>query len=157
MLNRATLIGHVGQDPEVKSLDNGSQVARFSLATSEKWKDRNTGEQKDRTEWHTVVVWGEGLVGVVDKYVSKGSRLYVEGKIQTRKWQDQKGADRWSTEIVVSGMGGMIRLLDRREGGGRRPDAPLEPPDDYSSSWSEKKNGSEKSWRDDPMNDEIPF
>jgi single-strand DNA-binding protein len=156
MLNRAMLIGHVGKDPEVRRLDNGAQVARFSLATSEKWRDRNTGEQKEAVEWHTIVVWGEGLVGVVDKYVRKGSRLYVEGKIQTRKWQDQKGDDRWSTEIVVSGMGGMIRLLDRKEGGGRRPEAPLEPPDDYSSSYAAAKNGS-KSWRDDPLNDEIPF
>lgn len=157
MLNRAMLIGHVGQDPEVRHLDNGAQVARFSLATSEKWKDRNTGELKEKTEWHSVVVWGEGLVGVVEKYVHKGSRLYVEGKLQTRKWQDQKGIDRWSTEIVVSGMDGMIRLLDRKEGGGRRPEAPLDAGDDYAPSYSEAKSGGGKSYRDDPLNDEIPF
>lgn len=116
-LNRVTLIGNVGQDPDIRSFPNGGRVANFSIATSERWKDKQTGEQKERTEWHRVAVKSDGLVGVIERFVSKGSRLYVEGSLQTRKWTDQSGQEKYTTEVVVSGFGGTIILLDRAGGG----------------------------------------
>lgn len=115
-LNRVTLIGNVGQDPDIRSFPNGGRVANFSLATSERWKDKQTGEQKERTEWHRVAVKSDGLVGVIERFVSKGSKLYVEGSLQTRKWADQSGQEKYTTEVVVSGFGGSIILLDRAGG-----------------------------------------
>lgn len=117
-LNRVTLIGNVGQDPDIRSFPNGGRVANFSIATSERWKDKQTGEQKERTEWHRVAVKSDGLVGVIERSVSKGSRLYVEGSLQTRKWADHSGQEKYTTEVVVSGFGGSIILLDRAGGGG---------------------------------------
>src|ERR1700730_6648438 len=113
MLNRVMLIGNVGQDPEIRSTQGGVSVATRSLATSERWTDKETGEKKERTEWHRVVVWPEGLVGVVEKDVRKGSKIYVDGTLVTRKWQDQGGNDRYSTEVVVSGFDSKIWLLDK--------------------------------------------
>lgn len=113
-INKAIIIGNVGQDPEVKFLTSGDAVANVSIATSEAWKDKNTGEKKEKTEWHRVVFFGK-LAEIVGKYVKKGSKLYVEGKLQTRKWQDQSGADRYSTEIVVSGFGGTMQMLDGKQ------------------------------------------
>lgn len=121
MINKAVLVGHVGKDPEFATLRAGTKVARFSLATSERWKDKATGERKERTEWHTVCVFNEALVGVVERFVGKGSKLYIEGKIRTRKWTDQAGADRWTTEIHLSDFGAQIVLLDKSEGSGRPP------------------------------------
>lgn len=120
-LNRATLIGNVGDDPDVKNLQNNTSVANFSLATSETWKDRQSGEKKERTEWHRIVVWNENLIEVIEKYVKKGSKVMVEGEIQTRKWQDQDGNDRYSTEIVLTGFGGKLLLLGDPRGGNRDP------------------------------------
>lgn len=116
-VNRVTLLGNVGADPEIKSFQNGGRVANLRIATSETWKDKATGEKKERTEWHSVAVFNDGLVGVVERYVRKGSKLFVEGKLQTRKWQDQSGNDRYSTEIVLQGYDATIVLLDKREGG----------------------------------------
>lgn len=113
-VNKVMLVGNVGKDPEVRAMQNGDKVASFSLATSERWKDKNTGERKERTEWHNVVVFNEGLVRVVEQFVKKGSRLYVEGAIQTRKWQDKDGRDRYSTEVVLQRFRGEIQLLDTR-------------------------------------------
>lgn len=112
MLNKATLIGNVGSDPEVKTMPSGDKVANLSLATSERWKDKSTGERKEKTEWHRVVVFGK-LADVVESYVKKGSKLYIEGKIQTRKWE-KDGVDRYSTEIVLQGFGGTMVMLDSR-------------------------------------------
>lgn len=112
MLNRHELIGHVGGDPEVKTLAGDRKVAAFSLATSEKWKDKNTGEAKEHTDWHRVVVWGE-LAAIVEKYVKKGSRIYVAGAVKTRKWEDAAGAARYTTETVLSGFDARMLLLDR--------------------------------------------
>lgn len=117
-LNKVMLIGNLGKDPEIRSFSNGGRVANFSVATSERWKDRNTGEQREKTEWTNVSVTNDGLVGVVERFLKKGSRVYVEGRLQTRKWQDQSGNDRWSTEVVVAPYGGEIKLLgDPRSGG----------------------------------------
>ncbi|KIC39155.1 single-stranded DNA-binding protein [Leisingera sp. ANG-M7] len=118
-LNKVMLIGNLGRDPEVRSFQNGGKVCNLRIATSETWKDRNTGERREKTEWHSVAVFSEGLVRVCEQYLRKGSKVYVEGQLQTRKWQDQSGQDRYSTEIVLQGFGGTLTMLDGRgEGGG---------------------------------------
>jgi single-strand DNA-binding protein len=117
-LNKVMLIGNLGADPEIRSFNNGGKVANLRIATSEQWKDKATGERKEKTEWHTVAIFSEGLVSVVERYLKKGSKVFVEGKLQTRKWQDQNGQDRYSTEIVIQGMGGTLTMLDGAAGGG---------------------------------------
>jgi single-strand DNA-binding protein len=117
-VNKVILIGNLGQDPEVKSFQNGGRIANLRIATSENWKDKNTGEKKERTEWHTVVLNSDGLVGVAERYLKKGSKIYIEGQLRTRKWQDAQGNDRYSTEVSVGGMGGVLTMLDGAPGGG---------------------------------------
>lgn len=116
-LNKVMLIGNLGADPEIRTFNNGGKVANLRIATSETWKDRQTGERKEKTEWHTVAIFSEGLVSVVERYLKKGSKVFVEGKLQTRKWQDQNGQDRYSTEIVIQGLGGTLTMLDGAAGG----------------------------------------
>jgi len=118
-VNKVILIGNLGADPEVKSFQNGGKIANLRIATSENWKDRNTGERKERTEWHNVVLNSEGLVGVAERYLRKGSKVYIEGQLRTRKWQDQSGNDRYTTEISVGGMQGVLTMLDGAPGGGQ--------------------------------------
>jgi len=117
-VNKVILIGNLGADPEVKSFQNGGRIANLRIATSESWKDKNTGERKERTEWHSVVLNSDGLVGVAERYLRKGSKVYIEGQLRTRKWQDQSGNDRYTTEISVGGMGGVLTMLDGAPGGG---------------------------------------
>lgn len=117
-VNKVILIGNLGQDPEVKSFQNGGRIANLRIATSENWKDKNTGERKERTEWHTVVLQSEGLVGIAERYLRKGSKVYIEGQLRTRKWQDQSGNDRYTTEVSVGGIGGVMTMLDSAPGGG---------------------------------------
>ena len=117
-VNKVILIGNLGQDPEVKTFQNGGRIANLRLATSENWKDKQTGERKERTEWHTVVLQSDGLVGVAERYLRKGSKVYIEGSLRTRKWQDQNGNDRYSTEVSVGGIGGVMTMLDGAPGGG---------------------------------------
>ncbi|AVA15548.1 MAG: single-stranded DNA-binding protein [Sphingopyxis granuli] len=117
-VNKVILIGNLGADPEIKSFQNGGRIANIRIATSESWKDRMTGERKERTEWHNVVINGDGLVGVVERYLKKGSKVYVEGSLRTRKWQDRDGNDRYTTEVVIAGMGGALTMLDGAPGGG---------------------------------------
>ncbi len=118
-VNKVILIGNLGRDPEVRTFQNGGKVCNLRVATSETWKDRNTGERREKTEWHSVAIFSEGLVGVVEQYLKKGSKVYLEGKLQTRKWQDQSGQDRYSTEVVLQGLDGKLVMLDGRgEGGG---------------------------------------
>jgi len=117
-VNKVILIGNLGADPEVKSFQNGGRIANLRIATSENWKDKQTGERKERTEWHTVVLQSDGLVGVAEKYLRKGSKVYIEGQLRTRKWQDQSGNDRYSTEVSVGGIGGVLTMLDGAPGGG---------------------------------------
>lgn len=118
-LNKVMLIGNLGADPEIRSFQNGGRVANLRIATSENWKDRNTGERQERTEWHTVAIFSEGLVNVCENYLKKGSKVFIEGQLQTRKWQDQSGNDRYSTEVVLRGFNGTLTMLDGRgEGGG---------------------------------------
>ena len=118
-VNKVILVGNVGNDPEIRTFGNGGKVANLSLATSENWRDKQSGERREKTEWHRVAVFGEGLVGVIERYVKKGSKLYIEGKLQTRKWQDRDGNDKYTTEIVLQGPGSNMTMLDsRNEGGG---------------------------------------
>ena len=117
-VNKVILVGNLGQDPEVRSFPSGGKVANLRIATSETWKDRNTGERKERTEWHSVVINGEGLVGVAERFLRKGSKIYVEGQLRTRKWQDQSGNDRYTTEVSLSGPGAVLTMLDGAPGGG---------------------------------------
>ena len=116
-LNKVMLIGNLGADPEVRTFQNGGKVCNLRIATSETWKDRNTGERREKTEWHTVSVFSEGLVRVCEQFLRKGSKVYVEGQLQTRKWQDQSGNDRYSTEVVLQGFNGTLTMLDGRSGG----------------------------------------
>ena len=116
-LNKVMLIGNLGADPEIRSFQNGGKVANLRIATSEQWKDRNTGERQERTEWHNVAIFSEGLVNVVERFLKKGSKVYIEGKLQTRKWQDQNGQDRYSTEVVLRGFDGTLTMLDGPQGG----------------------------------------
>ena len=113
-VNKVILLGNLGRDPEVRAMQSGNKMATFSLATSKRWKDKATQEQKDKTSWHNVVIFGEGLVGIVEKYVKKGSKIYVEGELQTRKWQDQDGNDKYTTEVVIQGYNCNLTLLDSR-------------------------------------------
>ncbi|WP_423141075.1 single-stranded DNA-binding protein [Parablastomonas sp. CN1-191] len=116
-VNKVILVGNLGADPEIRSFQNGGKVANLRVATSESWKDRNTGDRQERTEWHTVAIFSEGLVGVVERFLKKGSKIYVEGQLRTRKWQDQSGNDRYSTEVVLQGPGSVLTMLDGPQGG----------------------------------------
>ncbi|WP_108814166.1 single-stranded DNA-binding protein [Loktanella sp. Alg231-35] len=117
-VNKVILIGNLGADPEVRTFQNGGKVCNIRIATSETWKDKNTGERREKTEWHTVAIFQEGLVRIAEQYLRKGSKVYIEGKLQTRKWQDQSGQDRYSTEVVLNGFDGTLTMLDGRNDGG---------------------------------------
>lgn len=123
-LNRAEIIGHLGADPEIRTFDNGGKVANLSVATTRKWKDRNSGETREETEWHRVSIVADGLAGIADRYLRKGSKVYLAGRLRTRKWQDQSGQDRYTTEIVLTAYEGTLEMLggprdsDDRSGGG---------------------------------------
>ena len=155
-VNKVILVGNLGADPEVKSFHNGGRIANLRIATSETWKDRQTGERKERTEWHSVAIHGDGLAGVAERFLRKGSKVYLEGKLQTRKWQDQSGNDRYSTEIVLQGQGAQLVMLDgpqnddnrgqsqnRRQASGGR---------DRNDSWGSVGGGGY-----DDLDDDIPF
>jgi single-strand DNA-binding protein len=116
-LNKVMLIGNLGADPEVRTFQNGGKVCNLRIATSETWKDRNTGERQEKTEWHTVAIFNEGLAGVAERYLKKGSKVYIEGQLQTRKWTDQQGNDRYSTEVVLRGPNSVMTMLDGAGGG----------------------------------------
>jgi single-strand DNA-binding protein len=116
-LNKVTIIGALGRDPESKSFQNGGRVVNLRIATSESWKDKNTGEKKERVEWHSVAIFSEGIGNVAERYLRKGSKVYLEGQLQTRKWQDQDGKDRYSTEVVLQGYDAKLLMLDGPQGG----------------------------------------
>lgn len=172
MLNKVTLIGNLGADPEVKSFQNGGRVANLRIATTEKWKDRQTQERKERTEWHSVAVANDGLVGVVEQYLRKGSKVYIEGQLRTRKWQDRDGNDRYSTEVVLAGMGGKLIMLDSGgedrgsggrssggggRGGGQRSNDQI-PHDGYRGPAGGGGGQTPDDYKyDDDMDDDVPF
>lgn len=170
-LNKVMLIGNLGADPEIRSFQNGGKVANLRIATSENWKDKNTGERQERTEWHTVAIFSEGLVGVVERFLRKGSKVYIEGQLQTRKWQDQSGNDRYSTEVVLRGMNGTLTMLDGAPGGAgggggggqRGGGSPAGGSSDFGSgggggsgSGGSGSGGGGSSFGDD-LDDDIPF
>ncbi|HDZ80685.1 MAG TPA: single-stranded DNA-binding protein [Roseobacter sp.] len=166
-VNKVILIGNLGRDPEVRSFQNGGKVCNLRIATSETWKDRNTGERREKTEWHSVAIFQEGLVRIAEQYLKKGSKVYIEGQLQTRKWQDQSGADRYSTEVVLQGFGGTLTMLDGRDGGGSAGgyDSGPSDPGGYGGGYDSGPSGGNQgsgqggggggSSRD--LDDEIPF
>jgi len=117
-INKVTLIGNLGADPEIKHTQDGRPIANLSVATTDSWRDKNSGERREKTEWHRVVIFSEGLCRVAEQYLKKGSKVYLEGSLQTRKWQDQSGQDKYTTEVVLQGFGGTLVMLDSRQGGG---------------------------------------
>jgi single-strand DNA-binding protein len=117
-VNKVILVGNLGQDPEIRQTQDGRPIANLSIATSDSWKDKNSGERRERTEWHRVVIFSEGLCRVVENYLKKGSKVYIEGALQTRKWQDKSGQDRYSTEVVLQGFGSTLTMLDGRSDSG---------------------------------------
>lgn len=151
-LNKATLIGRVGKDPEIRTTQEGKEIANFSLATSERWKDKNTGEKKEKTEWHKIVVFNQALITIIKSYIKKGSHIYVEGAIHTRKWQDKEDRDIYSTEIVLQAFNGVIQLLDSKKES--RPES-----NGYNSYESANTPGKEVTANNDftEVDDEIPF
>lgn len=146
-MNRATLIGRIGKNPEVKTTQGGSRVVSFSIATSERWRDKNTGERKEKSEWHNIVIWNEGIGKVAEQYLKKGSMCLIEGKIETRKWQDRDGNDRYTTEIVVPQYGGYLELLGGKQDsdGGSPEDKPREGRQENSAPLRQQ------------LDDDIPF
>lgn len=163
-VNKVILIGNLGKAPEIRHGNDGSKNATFSIATGESWKDKNTGERKERTEWHRIVVFNEKLAEIVERYVQKGSRVYVEGQLQTRKWTDQQGVERYTTEIVLSRFRGEITLLDSKPTGAGAGDSSYG--DSFgSSSFDTSPLGSSSNFdssssstqRFDELNDDVPF
>jgi single-strand DNA-binding protein len=114
-INKVILVGNLGQDPEIRSTQDGREIVSFSLATSESWKDKNTGEKKDKTEWHRIVIFSQGLVGIAKNYLKKGSKIYLEGSLQTRKWTDNQGLEKYTTEVILQNYNSTLQILDSRE------------------------------------------
>ena len=148
-INKVILVGNVGQDPEIRSTQDGREIASFSVATSDSWKDKNSGEKKEKTEWHRVVIFSPGLVGVVKNYVKKGAKLYLEGSLQTRKWTDAQGLEKYTTEIVLQNFNSTLQILDGRDRQGGSSDSYSAP-----SSSSSRSNSNVSVEEND---DEIPF
>jgi len=163
-VNKVILVGNLGKDPESKSFANGGSVVRFPLATSETWKDRQTGERKEKTEWHNVAIFNENLGKIASQYLRKGSKVYLEGAMETRKWQDQQGQDKYTTEVVLKAFRGELTLLDSRDGGGGGGGLGGGGGDEYGaprsgggSSGGSGGGGSSRPSFDDDLNDDVPF
>ncbi len=161
-VNKVILIGNLGQDPDVRTMSNGGRLVNLSLATSENWKDRD-GQPQSRTEWHRVVIFNEKLGEIAERYLQKGSKVYLEGQLQTRKWQDQSGADRYTTEVVIPRFGGSITLLDRRQDGGGGGSYGGPPVDAYEDAYGGAPAGGNQGASNQGMgnagdlDDDIPF
>jgi single-strand DNA-binding protein len=156
-VNKVILVGNLGKDPEIRRTQDGRPIANLSVATSESWRDKATGERKEKTEWHRVVIFNEGLCKIAEQYLKKGSKVYLEGSLQTRKWQDKEGQDKYSTEVVLQGFNSQLTMLDTRGGGGGSSGG-SEGGDDFGSSGptASRKPAMAGGKRDD-MDDEIPF
>jgi single-strand DNA-binding protein len=160
-VNKVILVGNLGRDPEVRSFPNGGKVCNLRIATSENWRDRATGERREKTEWHSVAIFSEGLVKVAEQYLRKGSKVYLEGALETRKWQDQSGADRYTTEVVLRNFGSTLVMLDGREGGGGASSGYDDQAGGYGGGsggggYSDRSAAPASGGRSD-MDDEIPF
>jgi single-strand DNA-binding protein len=153
-VNKVILVGNLGNDPEVRTLPSGGKVVNLSVATSESWRDKNTGERKEKTEWHRVVIFSEGLVRVAEQYLKKGSKVYLEGQLQTRKWQDQSGQDRYSTEVVLQGFNSNLTMLDGR-GGDSEGAVGFSGPSERSSSGTRRPQAAPAF--ESSVDDDIPF
>jgi single-strand DNA-binding protein len=156
-VNKVILIGNLGADPEIRHTQDGKPVANLRVATSESWKDRNTGERRERTEWHRVVIFSEGLCRIAEQYLRKGSKVYLEGQIQTRKWEDQSGTERYTTEIVLQGFNSTLTMLDGRSGGAEGAGDQRSSSDFGQSSPSQGSGGGRSSSFSEELDDEIPF
>jgi single-strand DNA-binding protein len=160
-VNKVILVGNLGKDPEIRRTQDGRPIANLSVATSESWRDKTTGERKEKTEWHRVVVFNEGLCKVIEQYLKKGSKVYLEGALQTRKWTDKDGHDKYSTEVVLQGFNSTLTMLDTRGGGGGASAGPSD--DDFGSSGPSgggspaRKPAMAGAGKRDDMDDEIPF
>ena len=161
-VNKVILVGNLGADPEVRTLPSGNKVVNLSVATSDSWRDKNSGERKEKTEWHRVVIFSEGLAKVAEQYLRKGSKVYLEGALQTRKWQDQSGADKYSTEVVLQGFNSNLTMLDGRGGagaGGGGGGFSDEPGNDFGSPAPRRAVAAAGGGggRNNDMDDDIPF
>ena len=169
-VNKVILIGNLGKDPEIRRTQDGRPIANLRIATSESWRDKNSGERREKTEWHSVVIFNEALCKVVEQYVKKGSKVYIEGALQTRKWQDQQGQERYSTEVVLQGFNAVLTMLDGRQGGGMSDSAQSDYGSDDGGGYgggngggssaprrSGGSGGGSKGGFDKKLDDEIPF
>ena len=155
-VNKVILVGNLGADPEIRRTQDGRPIANLSVATSETWRDKNSGERKEKTEWHRVVIFNEGLCKIAEQYLKKGSKVYLEGALQTRKWQDKDGKDKYSTEVVLQGFNSTLTMLDGRSGGGGSPGTDAGGGEFGSGAPSQRRPVAAGGGRDD-MNDDIPF
>ncbi len=164
-INKVILVGNLGADPEIKHTQDGRPIANLRVATTENWRDKQTGERREKTEWHRVVIFSEGLCRVVEQYLKKGSKVYIEGQLQTRKWQDQSGQDRYTTEVVLQNFGGTLVMLDSRSGGGMSDSAGYGGGEQYAPSGSQGGGQGGQGGSSSPaggsfekeLDDEIPF
>jgi single-strand DNA-binding protein len=160
-VNKVILIGNLGADPEIRRTQDGRPIANLRVATSDSWRDKATGERKEKTEWHRVVIFNEGLCKIAEQYLKKGSKVYLEGSLQTRKWQDQSGQDKYSTEVVLQGFNSQLTMLDRAGGGGAGGEASYDSGGDFGSAGPtatrERKPVTAGAKGGGDMDDEIPF
>ena len=154
-VNKVILIGNLGKDPEIRSTQDGREIANLTIATSDSWKDKNTGERREKTEWHRVAIFNENLVKVAKNYLKKGSKVFIEGALQTRKWQDQAGVEKYTTEIVLQGFNGNLTMLDGRPGGGG--EGGEREPSNYNAPSQQYGGGQAASGGGGDLDDEIPF
>lgn len=156
-VNKVILVGNLGQDPEIRNLGNGGKVVSLSIATSESWRDKNSGERREKTEWHRVVIFSEGLVKVAEQYLKKGAKVYIEGQLQTRRWQDQNGQDRYSTEVVLQGFNATLTMLDgNRDGDGNRGSNDRQS-DNRGNGGGRSQQQRQPAFDSGSMDDDIPF
>lgn len=155
-VNKCILVGNLGADPEVRSFQNGGKVCNLRIATSESWKDRASGERKERTEWHSVAIFSEGLAGVAERFLRKGSKVYLEGHLRTRKWQDQSGNDRYTTEVVLQGPGAVLTMLDGASGGQGGGQRQQQRDDGRPGEFGDHRRQSASSF-DNDLDDDVPF
>ena len=158
-VNKVILVGNLGKDPESRTFQNGGKVVSFPVATSENWKDRNTGERKEKTEWHNISIFSEGLARVAEQYLKKGSKVYLEGQLETRKWQDQSGNDRYTTDVVLRNFNSAMVLLDGREGGGGggRGDYGNDFSGGFGGGGSKPQSRPQPAAFDTDLDDDVPF
>ncbi len=162
-VNKVILVGNLGADPEIRHMQDGRPVANLRIATSESWRDKNTGERREKTEWHNVAIFNEGLCKIAEQYLRKGSKVYLEGQLQTRKWQDRDGNDRYTTEVVLQGFNGTLTMLDGRSGGGAEAGQSMGMHEGGQSGYDRGASGGSRGGNqpaesfDQDLDDEIPF